>query len=109
MKASTASISADLPAADEDCTSTAERLLELARDRRQVGHQLVGVLADQAAGSKVGGDPLEQLGVLKQLQRLGSLLGAAAAPWCPWARGPSLICSLLQLLELEQHLAAGPP
>ena len=57
-------------ALDED----GERLVELARHGGQVAHQLVGLLADDAAALEVGEDALQEIGRLQQDERLGTLL-----------------------------------
>ena len=104
-KASTASISELLPAADDDCTTTASGFVQLARDRRQIAHELVGLLADHAAALEVSEDAVEQLRIAQQCQRRRSLFVAHRRLLLAFGASAFWICSSLQFLQLQQHLA----
>ena len=106
MKARTASISDDLARRRRArLDDHGQRLVELARDGRQVADELVRLLADDAAALEVGEDAVEQLRVAQQLERrLASPRRRASTVFVLRLEGlPDLL--LLQLLELQQHLA----
>ena len=81
-----------------------ERLVELARDRRQVADELVGVLADQAAGLEVGRDPVQEPRVLQEGQGLGALCVVEVDGLVLGLERPADL-PLLQLLEPQEHVA----
>jgi hypothetical protein len=82
-----------------------ERLLELARDRRQIPDELVGLLADHARALEVGQDAIEELGVEQELERRGALRPGDRRRRRLLRRGRRRDRLLLELLELDEHAA----
>ena len=77
-------------------------LVQLARDGRQVAHQLVRLLPHHPAGLEVGQDPLQQAGLPQQGQGLGPLVVRQLDDLLlRGQRPPDLL--VLQLLQLPQH------
>jgi hypothetical protein len=92
-----------LPAADDDCTTTASGDSR-PRHGREIAHQLVGFFAHHAAPLEVRQDTVQKIWVLQKLHRFVAIFLANLYFGLGWREGFSDLLAL-QFFQLQPHTA----